>query len=261
MIFLKLGGSLITDKAQERVARLETINRLAVEIAEYSATAGAEPLLLGHGSGSFGHMAAARHQTHLGASSPEEWHGFSQVWAAAAELNQHVLRSLTAAGLPALSFPPSASALCRSGQLVQLAVTPVAEALKVGLLPVVYGDVAFDEIQGAAIVSTEELFAYLAAALNPDRILLAGLEAGIYRDYPARRQLLQRFRPTDLESGSIAGAAETDVTGGMLEKVNFALDMKKRMPALEIQIFSGDEPSALTNALSGERVGTLVEAD
>lgn len=260
MIFLKLGGSLITDKAAARSARRQTLARLADEIATYLASPSAEPLLLGHGSGSFGHPAAERHQTHQGASSLQDWQGFSQVWQAAAELNQIVTSTMRTAGLAALSFAPSASAVCRDGELISLAHEPIAAALDAGLLPIVYGDVAFDQVQGSAIVSTEAVFSYLAQQLNPSRLLLAGMENGVYRDYPARTELISRFQRRDLTEAELSGASETDVTGGMLSKVTFALDLAERQPTLEIQIFSGESPQAVLAALKGEKIGTWIRA-
>ena len=58
---LKLGGSLITDKANAKTPRRETLSRIALEIAAYRRYAGADGrLILGHGSGSFGHIPADR---------------------------------------------------------------------------------------------------------------------------------------------------------------------------------------------------------
>ena len=261
MIFLKLGGSLITEKAIERKAHRAVIKRLAGEIAAYAASPQAEPLLLGHGSGSFGHHAAARFQTHQGASTSQDWHGVNQVWQAAAELNQIVTAAMLAAGLEAISFAPSASAMCQAGELISMAHEPISAALAAGLLPVVYGDVAFDTQQGAAIVSTEAVFSYLAEKLRPSRILLAGLAAGIFRDYPANEDLITHFHRPDLAASDLAGSSETDVTGGMLSKVQFALQLKTSLPTTEIQIFSGEAPEAVLAALGGAHIGTVIEAD
>jgi isopentenyl phosphate kinase (EC 2.7.4.-) len=62
MFFLKLGGSLITDKTRENAPRLDVIRRLAREISGALATAPPK-LVLGHGSGSFGHAAARKYGT------------------------------------------------------------------------------------------------------------------------------------------------------------------------------------------------------
>jgi isopentenyl phosphate kinase len=116
MIFLKLGGSLITDKSQPEIPRVRVIRQLAEEILQSLVENPETPLLVGHGSGSFGHQAAAKYGTHKGASSVEDWIGFTEVWASAQQLNLIVMAALRRVGVAALSFPPSASALCEDGE-------------------------------------------------------------------------------------------------------------------------------------------------
>src|ERR1700688_2179908 len=72
---LKLGGSLLTEKTAVDAVRPAVLARLAAEIAESAAADGTPmaaggrgaagprrvPLVLAHGSGSFGHVAARRH--------------------------------------------------------------------------------------------------------------------------------------------------------------------------------------------------------
>lgn len=40
-------------------------------------------------------------------------------------------------------------------------------ALDAGLVPVIHGDVAFDEERGGTVASTEEIFSYLAREMAP----------------------------------------------------------------------------------------------
>ena len=72
-IFLKLGGSLITDKTQVETVRADVLTRLAAEIAQARRENTALRLVLGHGSGSFGHVAAARRGTRQGVADAEDW--------------------------------------------------------------------------------------------------------------------------------------------------------------------------------------------
>jgi len=69
-VFLKLGGSLLTDKTQSEAVRLHVVRRMAKEIADAMARKPQLRLIIGHGSGSFGHVAAARYGTRLGVKSP-----------------------------------------------------------------------------------------------------------------------------------------------------------------------------------------------
>jgi len=134
MIFLKLGGSLITEKSQTETARLEVIDRLATEIQDVRRENPELTILLGHGSGSFGHHAAAKFGTHHGVSTIEDWKGVAAVWKAANMLHRFVMDSLLAAGLPVISFPPSASAIAKDGELISLAIQPIQHALLKGLI-------------------------------------------------------------------------------------------------------------------------------
>jgi isopentenyl phosphate kinase len=188
--FLKLGGSLITDKTRSHTARMDVITRLAEEIARAYKKNPKLRLVLGHGSGSFGHMPAKKFGTRLGVSTGAEWRGFVEVWREAAALNHIVLEALDSAGLPAVAFPPSASVIASNGEVTVWDLEPIQAALKSNLLPVVYGDVVFDRVLGGTILSTEDLFGYLAPQLDPGCILLAGLEPGVWADYPICTRLI-----------------------------------------------------------------------
>jgi isopentenyl phosphate kinase len=258
MIFLKLGGSLITDKASPETPRLDVLRRVAAEIAEARVAQPGLHLLLGHGSGSYGHQAASRHRTHLGASTPAEWIGFAEVWRVANMLNRLVVDALIGAGLPVLSFPPSASAITQAGEIVELSSEPIAHALAAGLVPVVAGDVAFDRQRGATIVSTERVFARLAPALRPTHLLLAGVDPGVYADFPANTRVFDTLRQADLRPSTLTGSAVTDVTGGMADKIQHAFAVARAVPGLEVRVFSGAEPGSIRAALSGQPVGTRI---
>lgn len=256
MIFLKLGGSLITDKAAPETAREEMLARLAGEIGEARSARPDMRLLLGHGTGSFGHQAAAKFGTHRGAASRDDWQGFAEVWRSAQRLHRRVMDALYREAIPAVSFPPSASAVCRGGEIQSMAVEPIRHALDAGLLPVVFGDVSFDLAQGSTIVSTERVFAYLAVPLRPTRLLLAGIEPGVFADFPESRLPLAELAENDLDKIQLEGASETDVTGGMAAKVRDALGMIHAQPGLEVYIFSGETPGAVREALLGSSPGT-----
>lgn len=261
MIFLKLGGSLITDKAKPETCRIDTLERLAREIADAKQQKPELRLLVGHGSGSFGHHVAAKYGTHLGVNTAHEWVGFGRVWHAAQRLNRMVVDAMQSAGLAAVVFPPSASAITEDREMQHMAVEPLQRALDSGLIPIVYGDVAFDRVQGACIVSTETIFAYLADSLHPDRILLAGTEPGVYVDFPTSQRIMPVVNRRNLAEASLTGATSTDVTGGMRAKVEAALALTVSHPGVEVRIFSGEQAGMITSTLLGETPGTLISAN
>jgi isopentenyl phosphate kinase len=255
LLFLKLGGSLITDKTAVETTRPAVLERLAQEVRRAT---GARPelrLVLGHGSGSFGHVAAARFGTRQGVGTAEEWLGFAVVSAAAARLNRLVCEAFQAAGVAALPLQPSASARCEDGRIVELAVEPVAAALQAGLAPVVYGDVAFDTARGGTIISTEEVMAYLARRLAPAWFLLAGETAGVLDSQGEVIPLITRANLEQVRP-ALGGSRGTDVTGGMASKVAAMLDLVEALPGLSIRIFSGLLEGAVERLLRRPEIGT-----
>jgi len=260
LYFLKLGGSLITDKNRPHTPRSRIITRLANEMAEARRLNPDLQLVVGHGSGSFGHVAGDKYQTRLGVHTPAEWLGFSEVWQAARELNQIVAEALHNAGLPVIAFPPSAAVLSQNGLVSRWDIQPIRAALSAGLVPLVNGDVVFDTLLGGTILSTEDLFFYLARQLWPQRILLAGLEKGVWADYPVSKQLIATITPQSYPelAANLAGSAGVDVTGGMAQKVKSMLALVEQLPGTDALIFSGSRPGQVQQALLGEVMGTLI---
>jgi isopentenyl phosphate kinase len=266
LVFVKLGGSVITDKTTPETPRPQIISRLAGEIAVALAARPHMGLVLGHGSGSFGHPAAQWYGTHLGVHSPADWRGFAATAAIAARLNRLVADTLVAAGVPAWTIQPSASARCRDGELRSLEIGPVEEALAHGLVPLVYGDVALDEVRGGTIISTEQIFAYLARRLHPRCLIMVGQVDGVFDSDPIRHpaaRLIPEIAGHNWAQvqASLSGSHAADVTGGMLAKVEEMAALVRELPGLTVHLFSGLRPGALESALchpSAANGGTVI---
>ncbi len=264
VIYLKLGGSLITDKRTPETLRADVLARLAGEIARAARPDVA--LIVAHGSGSFGHVVGRKYGTRAGVHTAEQWYGFAATADAAARLNRHVAAALLAAGIPAWSIQPSAALRCVDGLVVDGPLAAIERALAVGLVPLLYGDVALDDVRGGTIAGTEEIFAWLAAHLPPARIVLAGEVDGIYtadplRDPTATRvPVLTRDALPALAAG-LGGSHGVDVTGGMAAKVTQALAFVEQTPGAEVLLCSGLQPGNLYAALTQARpdMGTWVQ--
>jgi isopentenyl phosphate kinase len=263
LYFLKLGGSLITDKTRPLTARLAVLTRLVEEIAAARVEKPDLRLLVGHGAGSFGHISAREYGTRLGVHTPVNWLGFAQVWREANALNRLVLDALIRVGLPAVTLAPSAGVTAQDGQVAVWNLDPLRSALEHGLLPVVHGDVIFDCQRGGTILSTEDLFAHLARQLCPQRLLLAGSEEGVWADFPARTRLIEVVTPGNLDqvAPSLGGSGAIDVTGGMASKVQEMLALAQAIPGLQVLIFSGEKPDNLRQALLGTNLGTVIRGE
>jgi len=260
LTFVKFGGSLITDKRREQAYRQSVVERLASEIAVARSAKPDLQLLLGHGSGSFGHVAARRFGTRDGVHTPEQWRGFAHVATVASELSQRVATTLDNAGVPVWRLQPSASARSEDGRLISMALEPIHAALAHGLIPLVHGDVSLDTVRGGTIISTETIFFYLAQELPVSRILLLGEVEGVY---DTAQTVIPQITPGNLSAveTALGGAEGTDVTGGMEAKVRAMVALVERLPQLTIRIFDGRQPGLLTETLLERATpGTLIHA-
>lgn len=263
LVFLKLGGSIITDKRRYETPRPEIISRAAEEI---SAALQAKPdlqLVVGHGSGSFGHFVADRYKVREG--HLQDWRGYAETSAAAQRLNRLVTDGLLAQGICAVSLQASASARCHDGELVQMAVDPVVGLLRHGAVPLVYGDVALDDVKGCTIISTEQILVHLAHYLRPQRMIVVGEVAGVYSGDPQRDAIVRLIPEINSRNRAevehvLSTSFGVDVTGGMLSKVRILFDLIVEQPNLQVRIITGRRNHLIEQALLDPDVqeGTLL---
>ncbi|MEO7912146.1 MAG: isopentenyl phosphate kinase [Roseiflexaceae bacterium] len=260
LTFIKFGGSVITDKTGQEAPDLSTIRQLAAEVRAARDRDHNLRLIIGHGSGSFGHTYARRYGIHTGIAQGGDWMGFALTAAAALRLNRIVVEELLAAGIPALALQPSASLLSRQGALLEWHTAAITRALDHDIVPVVHGDVAFDETQGSSIMSTEQLLERLVytPALSPARIILIG-ETGVYTHDPRADPHAERIPHIDATNiaavlRGTGGSHGVDVTGGMRAKVELIWRLVEATPGLAVQLI-GPQPGLLMRALLDQATG------
>lgn len=234
--------------------RPNVLGRVAEEIAAAYKIRGDLPLhlVVGHGSGNFGHQLASKHGTRDGVSTALEWGAFAQIAANQRMLNLEVTNALLRASIPAISFSPSSSLVCQDGTLHEISTGPILSALATGcLVPIVHGDVVFDSERGGTIASTEEVFQKLAKhpELKPRHIIMAGDTDGVYNQ---EGQRVPRITPQNLQSvtSAITGSKGVDVTGGMSAKVNQMLELATSSNApLTVRLVNGLAPGMIQRAI------------
>lgn len=252
VLLVKLGGSLITDKTRPETARTEVIERLGHEIAD-AVSELSLPLIVGHGSGSFGHVAAKESGIHRGVQDPSQLAGVGATQGQAFKLHRIVVAALREARVPAFSIVPSSCVVADGGRPDRVWPEPLLATLKLGMVPVVFGDVVMDRQWGASICSTESLFLALAPALGSRGVFvrrvvwLGGTDGVLDRDGHA----IAEIALSDLSGilSKLAGAAGTDVTGGIRHR----LDSAGALARLGIVSWIGDggRPGALRQGLEG----------
>lgn len=261
VILVKLGGSLITDKTKEFTPRTGAIARLAREIAE-ARKKRKVPLVLGNGAGSFAHTPAKKYQTQKGLINKESLHGFAVVQDAASRLNRIIVKALIEAGEDAISINPSSTIIAEDGEIKEFYLEPLKKLLKLGMIPVVYGDVVVDTKMGCCIQSTEKILNAIALRLreNGNKIhclVHYGTTTGVL---DKNGRTIPKITPKNIHKirKVIGGSDGIDVTGGMIHKVEEALNIAKQ--GISSYIMNGFEEEHLKKFILGKKVkGTLIK--
>ena len=254
MLLVKLGGSVITDKARLRTPRRAAIARLTRELAGL-----ADDLVLVHGAGSFGHILARRYGLN-GPASPRKARGAAIVQRDVRALDGLVLDGLLEAGLAPVSLPPAAVLSLEDGQVASFDALSFVQYSSLGLTPVTFGDVVRDRARGVAVCSGDVLMLELAKVLRPKRAVFVADVDGLFTADPKGRkgaQLLGSVRSSDLPSIEMGRATAADVTGGIEGKVRRMLEIAAH--ADECLLVNGNVKNRVRDALRGRPVvGTRI---
>jgi isopentenyl phosphate kinase len=245
IILLKFGGSIITDKAGSGAVDHARLAALAGEIARRPDLR----LVLVHGAGSCGHPEAARYHIQDGVG-PANKEGIAVTHEAVAGLNRAVVAALRDHGVDAVGIHPLAGCRADNRHLISCEHLPIAQLVRLGITPVLHGDVVMDTSRGACIVSGDQIIRYLAVALGAARVGLATDVPGVL-DNGTVVPVITRDTVGRL---SIGCSGNTDVTGGMKGKITELLALADE--GIESHIFHVSRTAAF---LDGEdHGGTIV---
>lgn len=260
VVLIKIGGSLITDKNKPFSLKKRALKIISQEVAR--ARKSGKLLVVGHGAGSYAHVPAKKYKTKEGLMNKDSLYGLAEVADVAAQLNRIVVRSLLDEQVPAISVSPFSMMGADDDSLEWIEVQTIEEALKRDLLPVVYGDVVLDTAKGCTIFSTETVLGNIGLTLQADgwqveRVIHCGQTNGVY---DADGETIPLITPKTLDEyrDVLGGSGGTDVTGGMVHKVEETMHLAERgIPGL---IIDGIEHGSLSAAIWGEDVlGTRIE--
>ena len=253
-VVVKLGGSAITDKSRTSTARLEVIHNAIREIASYSGQ-----LVLLHGGGSFAHSFVSKAALRDGFSQKSQLASVSEI-----ELNLDQLSRIIGVGLllrhrPFVPLAPMSFMTLRKGDVGRSFLDPITAALRLGLIPLIHGDIAFDETRGCGIVSADRIASLLGEKIGTSRVLFGCDVDGLYNGNPkssSKAELIVEVNRSNYIR-VLKGLKPTsdDVTGGMRGKVLQALRLAKQ--GCESYIFNLTESGNLGSLLRGSSsIGT-----
>ncbi|MCL7474651.1 MAG: isopentenyl phosphate kinase [Methanosarcinales archaeon] len=250
-VVLKIGGSIITDKSSAVPKAIPgTIERIAREVA---ATGADNPLILVHGAGSFGHPLARQFKL----IEQFDTKGLIETHRSVKTLNAMVMDAFVSAGVPAVPVHPLSCTMLREGRISDMQTAPLREMLNRGLVPVLHGDVAMDSVRGADILSGDQIVPYIAREMGAG---LIGIGSNINGVLDSEEKNIPEVTPATFDGirKYIGGSSHTDVTGGMLGKVQELVELADKS-GISSRIFDASATGSITGFLQGETMGTLIQ--
>ena len=261
LIILKIGGSVITDKNGELAAKTKTINRLAEEIQKSKL----DNLVIVHGGGSFGHPTAKKYGLKDGFKQDLQKLGFAETHHVMTVLNGLVMDALIWHNIPAISVTPSSCIITKNGRISLFDETILRTLLNMDIVPVLYGDAILDDQIGFTVISGDQIVSHLAKKFGADKIIMGVDVDGIFDFDPKETKNSKLYSKLNLEElnkikNSIGASTASDVTGGMLGKINeLSSAINQDIP---VSIINANKPNRLYKALIGANVeGTLIEKE
>jgi isopentenyl phosphate kinase len=238
---VKLGGSIISDKAVGRSFRDEVVATLGRALASSH-----EHVVLVHGGGAFGHPMAKKYGL-SSSRAKRSARGVTETRSAMFDLNRRVCASLQAAGLRPYTFSPYPlfTAAGRKG------VAWLDDLLESGLTPVTFGDVTHGA-EGFRIISGDTIAKELCRSLHASRcVFVMDVDGIMDRDGVMIEELDSR------RVKEISGSGSSDATGGITLKVREA--MRIASAGTEVAFVSGFRAEEFAKALKRKRFhGTIL---
>jgi len=218
-------------------------------------------IVIGHGSGSFGHTVAAKYQTQDGIINKRSIEGLTLVADAAIRINRIVVKNFLRIGLPVFSLSPASFLTAEDQKPHKVFLDPIFELLHRGLIPIIYGDVILDAKSGCCIFSSEKTLNILASNLVKEfkilKVIHCGDTDGVYNSEGKTIPMITEGSFRTFQK-AIGGSRATDVTGGMFHKVKESLEVA-RLGVCSL-VINGKKPGNLKSAILGKKTeGTLIK--
>lgn len=253
---LKLGGSLITDKSKPYKLRTKVLNSVSTEIKNCIEEHLIDRLVVVHGVGSYGHPPVIQYKLYKGFIDSTQLLPMSMTQKKVNELREAVTVSLQKQELPVNLLHVSSMSVASQGQLTSIQLDPVMGFLKIGMVPLLGGDLVYDLKMGFSVCSGDQVAVLLARELKATDLIFATDVSGIYNKEPKTNpdaKLIPEIKLSQMDS-MLALASETgDASGAMKGKI---LSIKSLGEAinngLNVGIISMMKSGSLKNFLRGE---------
>lgn len=256
IIFIKLGGSLITNKEKAYSLHKKNIQRVVKSLSNIIREKKDTLFIIGNGAGSYGHYAATIHDY-------RKPFGFAFVQQKVKELNSVIVEELLKNKIPAVSLPFSSISTAKSKELKSIYLDSLLGFLRSGITPVVYGDVVLDEELNTAIFSTEKIFSILCDKLGTSykisKVIHLTTVDGFLDENKKVIPIINKKSYETIQK-NLYKTKGVDVTGGMMLKVEESLKLANK--GIDTHIINGEINNVLEAILlSKQLAGTTISSE
>lgn len=253
---IKIGGSILTDKHQQGIINHDLI----IEICKVLKKLYDRKLKFAiiTGVGSLGHQTVAKYSVHKGDNGSNDRRlGLLEAQIAVNKLRNIFLQALLDAEIPAFQFYTSSIAKANKMKPTAFYLDSVSGFINYDLIPIVSGDVVYDEIMGYSVMSGDIAFSEIFKQWKP-KLLIYGTDVkGIFTDDPEvdkNAKLIPIINSKMIQDGlqGITEGVNVDVSGAMKGKFQNILSMLQIDQSIKVHIISLKEPKNLLKLLNNE---------
>lgn len=262
LFVMKLGGSVITYKSHPTGKfRLRRLLEISQEIKQAKEKQDFNLILI-NGVGSYGHPIAKKYAIARGVKNNTQLRGLCEIKYITNYLTTKLNKIFLTAGLNVFSCQTSSLLIQNKGEIFSFNITPIKQLLKLRVIPMLSGDDVPDVSWGNSIISGDAVAPFLAQKLKATRVLFASDVDGIFDKDPHKYKNTRQFSKIDRKNfntiiETTGTSSHTDVTGGMKGKL---LSIRKYShKKAKIMIFNGLRKNSVFEALSGKKIGTLID--
>jgi len=260
---LKLGGSLLTDKSKPYSLRKDKLNAVVREIKECIDLGLIEELVIIHGVGSYGHPPVLKYLLHRGFKSEDQLIHLSETQAIVNDYRNMIVKSFLEMEIPINLMHASSIVVGNKMRIVEYNFKPLTGFLALGMIPLIGGDMMFDETMGFSVCGGDQLAVIISYELKASHLIFATDVPGVYDKDPKKETKAILFKSININEienviKKIEEANKTDASGrmkGKLLSIMSTRDLRDLIEdGLKISIISMMEEGNLQKYLEGHEI-------
>ncbi|NVM19041.1 MAG: amino acid kinase [Candidatus Lokiarchaeota archaeon] len=258
ILVLKLGGSLLTDKSTPYKLKEKVLEAVVTEIKECIDLGLIKSLVIVHGVGSFGHPPVLQYNLHKGFKEKDQLISMSKTQQIVNGFRKTIASKFLDKGIPINLMHASSMVVGNKMAIIDHAFESLKGFLSLGMVPLIGGDMMYDNSMGFSVCGGDQIAVVLSRALDAKHLIFATDVLGVFDKDPKSRenaQLLREININEIEKiiSKSNQSTKTDATGKMRGKLLSLASIKDLIQeCLDVAILSMSKMNVLKNYLRGE---------